>query len=202
MKEELIKLKDLSNDYSEAKKKYEERKAIFNEDTKTIMVILSESVVAADYETACKFYDEYKTLRELAIQLKVEHPRYGEKRVFETLLEIFKNTDEYQDRTLCANKIVSAYIAFEKCGFEEVRELEQQANELAVKLAENLDEVKTGKIDNVIKSVNNVIETAKPYGEAAKKHLNNLGSFAKGAVSKGAKQLIKVLDKTDSKKDE
>jgi hypothetical protein len=47
-----------------------------------------------------------------------------------------------------------------------------------------------------------MVEAAKPYGEAAKKHLTTFGNFAKGAISRGAKQLIKILDETDNKKDE
>lgn len=202
MKEELIQLRNLTNDYSEAKKNFEARKEVFNEDTKEVMVILSKIVVAANYETACEFYDEYQALRDFARQLKKDHPRYGEKRVEETLEAWFKTVPEYQDRTLCAGQIVDAYLVFERCGFDEVRALEQHSKELAVKLAENVEDVKTEKVDTAIKSVNEAIEAAKPYGEAAKKHLNKFGNFAKGAISKGVKQLVKILDETDSKKDE
>lgn len=202
MKEELIQLRDLTNDYSEAKKEFEARRDTFNEDVKEVMVILAKTVVAARYETAVEFYDEYQALRDFARQLKKEHPRYGEKRVEETLEAWFKTVPEYQDRTLCVDQIVDAYLVFERCGFDEVRALEQHSKELAVKLAENVEGVKTDKIDTAIQSVNDAIEAAKPYGEAAKKHLTAFGNFAKGAISKGAKQLIKILDETDSKKDE
>lgn len=202
MKEELRNLRNLTNNYSEAKKAFETRRDVFNEDVKEVMVILSKTVVAARYETAVEFYDEYTTLKDFARQLKKEHPRYGEKRVEETLENWFKTVPEYQDRTLCAGQIIDAYLVFERCGFEEVRQLEQNSKELAVKLAENVEGVKTEKIDTAIQSVNDAIEAAKPYGEAAKKHLVTFGNFAKGAISKGAKQLIKILDETDNKKDE
>lgn len=202
MKEELRNLRDLTNNYSEAKKEFEARRDVFNEDVKEVMVILSRTVVAASYDTAVEFYDEYTLLRDFARQLKKEHPRYGEKRVEETLETWFKAVPEYQDRTLCAGQIVDAYLVFEKSGFEEVRTLEQKSNDLAIKLAQNVETVKTEKIDGAIESVNEAIEAAKPYGEAAKKHLVNFGNFAKGAISKGAKQLIKILDETDNKKDE
>ena len=202
MKEELRSLRDLTNNYSEAKKEFETRRDTFNEDVKEVMVILSKTVVAARYETACEFYDEYTTLRDFARQLKKEHPRYGRKRVEETLEEWFKTVPEYQDRTLCAGQIVDAYLVFEQFGFEEVRTLEQKSQELAVKLAENVEGVKTEKIDTAVQSVHNAIEAAKPYGEAAKRHLTNFGNFAKGAISKGAKQLIKILDEDKGKKDE
>ncbi len=202
MKEELRNLRDLTNNYSEAKKAFEARRDVFNEDVKEVMVILSRTVVAASYDTAVEFYDEYIALRDFARQLKKEHPRYGEKRVEETLEAWFKTVPEYQDRTLCAGQIVDAYLVFEKSGFEEVRGLEQDAQELAIKLAENVETVKTDKIDGAIESVNQMVEAARPYGEAAKKHLTNFGNFAKGAISRGAKQLIKILDETDNKKDE
>ena len=202
MKEELRNLRDLTNNYSEAKKEFEARRDMFNEDVKEVMVILSRTVVAANYDTAVEFYDEYTTLKDFARQLKKDHPRYGEKRVEETLEAWFKTVSEYQDRTLCAGQIIDAYLVFEKSGFEDVRALEEKATTLAVKLAENVETVKTDKIDGAFESVNQMVEAAKPYGEAAKKHLTTFGNFAKGAISRGAKQLIKILDETDNKKDE
>ncbi len=202
MKEELRNLRDLTNNYSEAKKEFEARRDVFNEEVKEVMVILSRTVVAATYDTAVEFYDEYTTLRDFARQLKKDHPRYGEKRVEETLEAWFKTVPEYQDRTLCAGQIIDAYLVFEKSGFEDVKSLEETANALAIKLAKNVETVKTDKIDGAIESVHQVVEAAKPYGEAAKKHLTTFGNFAKGAISKGAKQLIKILDETDNKKDE
>ena len=202
MKEELRTLRELTNNYSEAKKEFEKRKETFNEDVKEVMVILSKTVVAASYDTAVEFYGEYSSLKDFARQLKKDHPRYGEKRVEETLEAWFKSAPEYQDRTLCAGQIVDAYLNFEKAGFDEVRSLEEKSNALAVKLAERVDTVKTEKIDGAIESVHQAVEAAKPYGEAAKKHLTTFGNFAKGAISKGAKQLIKILDEDNSKKDE
>ena len=201
MKEELRNLRELTNNYSEAKKEFETRKDAFNEDVKEVMVILSKTVVAASYDTAVEFYDEYTSLKDFARKLKKEHPRYGRARVEETLEEWFKITPEYQDRTLCAGQIVNAYLEFEQAGFEDVKSLEDKSNALAVKLAQSVDSVKTEKIDSAIESVHQVVEAAKPYGEAAKKHLTTFGNFAKGAISKGAKQLIKILDETDTKKD-
>lgn len=202
MKEELTKLRAMTNEYSESKKEFEARKETFNEDVKEVMVILSKTVVAANYNTACEFYDEYTILREFAKQLKKDHPRYGIKRVEETLEAWFKTVPEYRDRTLCAGQIVDAYLTFEKCGFEDVKKLEEKSKELAFILAENVEEVKTEKIDSTIESVNGAIEAVKPYTEAAKRHITKFGVFAKGAISKGAKQLIKILDETDTKKDE
>lgn len=202
MKEELIELRDVTSAYSIAKKKFEERKRTFNEDTKETMVILKSTVVAADYDTACEFYDEYTVLREFAEKLKQEHPRYGEKRVRETLLELVRTAECYQDRTLCAEQIVGAYLTFEKCGFNEVKELETEANKLGIKLANSVDTVKTGTIDNTVETVNRTIETVKPYAEQAKKHLNVLGGMVRSAASEGAKRLIKILDESNDKKDE
>ena len=202
MKEELIELRDVTRAYSEVKKKFEERKRTFNEDTKETMVILKSTVVAADYDSACEFYDEYTVLREFAEKLKQEHPRYGEKRVRETLLELVRTAECYQDRTLCAEQIVGAYLTFEKCGFNEVKELETDSNKLGIKLANSVDTVKTGTIDNTVETVNRTIETVKPYAEQAKKHLNVLGGMVRCAASEGAKRLIKILDESNDKKDE
>ncbi|MBQ7105008.1 MAG: hypothetical protein IJN90_04055 [Bacilli bacterium] len=202
MKEELLELRNLTNDYSLAKKNFEERKEVFNEDTKTTMVILASTVVPATYETACEFYDEYETLNSYAEQLKKEHPRYGEKRVSETLLAMFKETKEYQDRTLCASQIIDAYLAFEKAGFKEVRALEENANKIGVELAGKVSDVKTEKVDATIKGVNDAIETIKPYGEIAKKQLTAFGGIAKNAIASGAKRLIKILEEDNTPKDE
>ena len=201
MKEELKKIRDLTNNYSEAKKEFDIRKNQFNDDVKEVMVILSETVVAANYDTATEFYNEYISLQDFAKQLKKDHPRYGEKRYIETLETWFKTFPEYQDRTLCSTQIINAYIVFEKAGFFEVKNLEDKSKEFAVQLAEKVETVKTDKIDGVIEKVNHTIEVAKPYGEAAKKHLTTIGNFAKGTINKGAKQLIKILDETDNKKD-
>lgn len=201
MKEELIELRDLTSAYSESKKKFEERKRVFNEDTKETMVVLHSTVKAADYETACEFFDEYTLLGEFYEKLKKEHPRYGEKRVRETLLEMFRNAESYQDRTLCAEQIVGAYITFDKCGFKEVKQLENETNAIGLKLAETVDTVKTGTVDNTIENVNKTIETMKPYAEQAKKHLEVFGGIAKNAVTTGAKRLIKILEDSNDKKD-
>lgn len=202
MKEELIQLRDLTNEYAEAKKAFETRKATFNEDTKETMVILSRTVTAANYDTVCQFYDEYTKLNEYAQKLKKEHPRYGEKRVKATLLEMFKATEEYQDRSLCAEQIVDAYLKFDQCGFYEVKTLEQKANSIGLQLAEKVDTVKTDKIDTAMESINKAVETVKPYGEQAKKQLNVFGNIAKDTLNKGAKRLIKILEESDDKKDE
>lgn len=202
MKEELRNLRDLTNNYSEAKKAFETRRETFNEDVKEVMVILSKTVVAASYDTAVEFYNEYTSLKDFALQLKKEHPRYGIARVEETLETWFKTSPDYQDRILCAGQIVDAYLKFEKAGFEEVKSLEDKSNALAVKLAQSVDSVKTEKIDSAIESVNQVVEAAKPYKEVAKKHLTTFGNITKDAISKGAKQLIKILNEDNSKKDE
>ena len=202
MKEELIELRDVTSAYSVAKKNFEERKRIFNENTKETMVILKSTVVAADYSAACEFYDEYTVLREFAKNLKEEHPRYGEQRVKENLLELVKTAECYQDRALFAEQIVGAYLTFEKCGFNEVKELEAEANKLGIKLANSVDTVKTGTIDTTVETVNRTIETVKPYAEHAKKQLNVFGGFVKNAASEGAKRLIKILDESNDKKDE
>jgi len=194
MKQELTKLRDLTNEYSQAKKKFEEEKEIFNENTKNTMVILSDCVVAANYEAACDFYEEYKTLIAQARKLKAEHPRYGQKRVSETLTEIFKGIDEYKDRTLCVGQIIDAYLTFEKNGFEEVKMSEQHANEVAVLLAQRVETVKSEKIDSAVEGFNKAIETVKPYGEVAKKQIGRFGNFAKGAITTGAKRLVKILE--------
>lgn len=201
MKEELIELRDLTSAYSESKKKFEERKMLFNEDTKETMVVLKTTVKAADYDTACEFFDEYSLLNDFATKLKQEHPRYGEKRVRETLLEMVRTSKKYQDRTLCAEQIVGAYITFDKCGFNEVKALEEESQKIGLQLAETVDTVKTETIDSTVESVNRTIETVKPYVEQAKKHLEVFGGIAKNAVSEGAKRLIKILEDSNDKKD-
>lgn len=198
MKEQFIELRDLTNEYGQAKKAFEERKEVFNEAIKTTMVILASTVVPATYETVCEFYDEYKVLNSYYEQLKKEHPRYGEKRVAETLLAMFKETKDYQDRTLCAGQIVDAFLTFEKSGFKDVKELEENANKTGIALASKVSDVKTEKVDAAVKGVNEAIETIKPYGEVAKKQLTVFGGIAKTAISNGAKKLIKILEEDNN----
>lgn len=202
MKEELIELKELTIAYSEAKKNFEERKEIFNEDVKGTMVILENSIKAADYDSACEFFVEYYQLKIYAEHLKKEHPRYGEKRVRETLINMVKTTEEYQNRTLCADQIVDAYLTFEKAGFNTVHAFDAETRKIALNLVNKFNTVKTEKVDVVIEEFSGVIEAAKPYGEIAKKQINNFGGLAKNALSKGAKKLIKILDESNNNKDE
>ena len=122
--------------------------------------------------------------------------------LYENLLELVKTAECYQDRALFAEQIVGAYLTFEKCGFNEVKELEAEANKLGIKLANSVDTVKTGTIDTTVETVNRTIETVKPYAEQAKKQLNVFGGFVKNAASEGAKRLIKILDESNDKKDE
>lgn len=197
MKEELITLKELIYTYSESKKKFDERKEVFNEAVKGTMLILASTVKPADYEATCEFYNEYHHLHEVAERLKKEHPRYGEKRVKETLLAMFKTTDEYQDRTLCAEQIVDAYLTLNKAGFNDVKTLDEQAKEIGLKLVDKVDVIKTEKIDVALENANKTIESAKPYAEQAKKQLTVFGGIAKNAIGKGAKRLIKILEEDE-----
>ena len=97
MKEELLKLRELTSTYSESKKQFEEKREAFNASVKDTMVILGSEVKAADYDTVSEFYNEYAELITYAAELKKEHPRYGEKRVKDTLVDMVSKT--YQDRS-------------------------------------------------------------------------------------------------------
>lgn len=188
MKEELLKLRDLTTAYSESKKEFEERKEAFNESVKNTMVILGSEVKAADYDTVTEFYTEYTELVTFAAELKKEHPRYGEKRVKDTLVDMVTKT--YQDRALYAAQIVNIFLSYENAGYSEVRALEVASKTNAVNLVESVDTVKNEAIDTTVTSVNKALEQAKPYTDKAKK-----------AINTGAKILIKLLKETEDKKD-
>ena len=202
MKEELIELRELATAYSEVKKNLEEKKEIFNEAVKGTMVVLESSVKTADYNSACEFLVEYYQLKIFAEHLKKEHPRYGEKRVRETLIDMVRTTEEYQNRISYAEQIVDAYLTFEKADFNTVQDLDAQSKEIVINLVNKADTVKSEKVDTILNEINGVIETAKPYGEIAKKQMRTFGGYAKKALSIGAKQLIKILDESNQGKNE
>lgn len=201
MKEELTKLRELTDNYSQAKKEYEEKRAEFDEATKSIIVLFPESSEIASYEVACRLYQNYGCVKEYAQKIRREHPRYGEKRFRETLIEMFGTTKEYENFANGVVSIVDAHIAFEKLGFNDVKELEAKQDEAARLLAINVNDVKTDKIDTAVASFNTAVDTAKTYGKVAKKQIGVIGNFAKKAISSGAKQLIKILDKPDNNSD-
>lgn len=201
MKEELIKLRELTDSFSQAKKEYEEKKAEFDEATKSIIVLFPESYENASYEVACKVYENYGCVREYAQKIRREHPRYGEKRFRETLIEMFGTTKGYENFSNGVESIVDAHLAFEKLGFNEVKALEEKQDEAARLLAANVNDVKTDKIDTAVASFNTAVDTAKAYGKVAKKQIGIFGNFAKKTISNGAKQLIKILDKSDDNSD-
>lgn len=188
MKEELLKLRELTSTYSESKKQFEEKREAFNASVKDTMVILGSEVKAADYDTVSEFYNEYAELVTYAAELKKEHPRYGEKRVKDTLVDMVSKT--YQDRSLYASQIVTSFLSYENNGYSEVRALEVASKANAVNLVESVDTVKNEAIDTTVTTVNKALEQAKPYTDKAKK-----------AINKGAKILIKILKETEDKKD-
>lgn len=186
MKEELLKLRELTTAYSESKKQFDERKEAFDESVKDTVVILGSGVKPANYNTITEFYSEYSDLKQFADDLKKEHPRYGEKRVKDTLVDMVTKT--YQDRALYAAQIVNSFLSYEQAGYSEVRAIELESQTNAVKLVENIDTVKNEAIDTTITSVNRALEQAKPYTDKAKK-----------AINIGAKVLIKILEDVDRK---
>jgi len=188
MKEKFIKLRELTTTYSETKKSFEEKRNLFNENVKDMMIILGNEVKVADYESVVEFYTEYADLKTFFDVLKSEHPRYGEKRVKEELVNMFNKT--YQDRSSFSNQIVDSFLSFENAGYSEVREIDLEAKKLAISLIDGVDTAKNEVVDTTVAGVNKVLEHAKPYTEKAKKTINT-----------GAKILIKLLKETDSRKD-
>jgi len=173
MKEDLVELKELAVEYSNAKKSFEEKKAFFDQELEKKVVIFPtkgelSTYEFASYEVACKFYEKYPFIQEYDKKLNINHPRYGEKRFKETLIKMIENTEGCEDFDMAVSSMVNTHLDFKNHGFYDVRLSEAKMNTIASKLAEKVIDVKEEKIDTTVKKVADAVENIKPYGEQVK----------------------------------
>lgn len=205
MKQELKELKKLATNFIEAKNNFEKQRDIFN-----LMYVYSdfndEQVIESPYDFAKTFYEKYGFVVECSTALRNEHPRYGEKRFKNALIEniIINQELDYEVDYDFVNYLVDSHIAYESLGYFEVKDLEDEMNKLYEQIDKTTKNIKD-KSCAAAKGVGRaVVKVMKPYGEVAKGQLNAVEGKAKDVVNKGTKKLIKVLenvaDKTSDKK--
>jgi len=207
MKQELKELRALSSDLVEARKHFEEMKEVFelvalfaNSDPK-YLELEEEVEVESSYDLANIFYDKFGFVVDYAETLNTEHPRYGEKRFKNTLIEkvISEQGWDYEEDYEKAYYVVSTHMAYEALGYREVKIAEKEMLAIAEKINATANVVADQTVNAVKGAGRAVANVFKPYGEVAKGQLEVASEKAKGVVNKGANKLIKVLEKVADK---
>ena len=207
MKQELKELKELTSKFVKARDEFEAKKEVFELTAMFVPVnyaylgLDEDTEIESVYGLANMFYDKYGFVSEYATLLKTEHPRYGEKRFKNTLIENIINNQEwdYEEDYDQASYIVDTHLAFDAFGYSEVKACENEMISVAEKINDNTNAVATQTVDAVKGAGKAVVNVLRPYGEVAKGQLGVAGQKAKGAVNKGAKHLIKVLEDVANK---
>lgn len=212
MKQELKELRELTGKFVEARDNFEKKKELFDLGAVFVPVnpvyfgLEEGTEVESAYDLANMFYDKFGFVADCAAALKAEHPRYGEKRFKNTLIEnVIANQEwDYEADYDQANYLVDTHLAYEALGYFEVKGLEGEMVAVAEKINDNTSAVASQTVSAVKDAGKAVANVFRPYGEVAKGQLEVAGAKAKGVVNKGAKQLIKVLenlaDKTEGNK--
>ena len=207
MKQELKNLKELMEMFSSVKKEYVYKRDLFENCASLLPINLEyldmdeNTEVGSIYEVADIFYDKYDFIVEYANNLKKEHPRYGELRFKNTLIENVINNQgwDYEESYAKASYLVDIHLAFEEFGYFEAKDAEKQVLDVVDKINANTD-VLTSQTFGAVKGAGKaVVNVLKPYGEVAKGQLEVAGQKAKGIVNKGTKSLVKVLEKVVEK---
>ena len=205
MKQELKELRVLASDLAEAKKHFEEKKEVFevvalfaNSNPQYLEL---EEDVETSYDLANIFYDKFGFVVDYAEALNAEHPRYGEKRFKNTLVEkvISEQGWDYEEDYEKAYYVVSTHMAYEALGYLEVKNAEKEMEAIAEKINATAGVVADQTVNAVKGAGRAVANVFKPYGEVAKGQFEVVGAKTKGAVNKGANKLIKVLEKVANK---
>ncbi|MBE6150293.1 MAG: hypothetical protein E7162_00540 [Firmicutes bacterium] len=212
MKQELKDLKELTSKFIEVRDDFEKKKeafdlcALFANSVDAPFLELEEVEVETPYDLANIFYEKFGFVVSYATALKEEHPRYGEKRFKNTLIETVISSQgwDYEEDYDKANYVVETHLAYDALGYAEVNALENELVEVAEKINTTTGAVAEQTVNAVKGAGRAVANVFRPYGEVAKGQLEVAGRKAKGAVNKGAKQLIKALeslaDKTEGNK--
>ena len=157
MKEELKEIRYSTIELMNQQKEYEINKEQFNKNFKEnldlnvlkVLYTYKNSTVedmfkshSDMYIAASRFYDDNNSLFENASKLRVEHPRYGEKRFKSELAKMIlldKNKKYTSTETLKDD--IETYLYLEKCGFLKVKECENNREEIVKKIEETSEKV-------------------------------------------------------------
>lgn len=210
MKKELKELKDLYKRYASVKNDYEKEREIFELCSslaiKDVSFLELSDEVESFYEIAHLFYGKFHFVVSLAEELKISHPKYGEKRFKNTLIEkvISSQKWNYEDEYEKANYVVETHLIYESLGFKDLLKLEIEMTTLAKEIDEKTKSISDQTKGAVKKVGEGILSVIRPYGEVAKGQLSTLEEKTKKAVNNGTKKLIKsleeVADKTESGK--
>lgn len=199
MKEELISLKNKVQELRKSADEFSSEVDSFNTAVKTNYAG-EEFEADPEYDlfyAAKKFMEENSELYEIASKVRKEHPRYGEKRFVQTVIDTMQEANNTDQTTEEIQHKIATYLLFERAGYNDV---EEKFNELTnnfddVDLATRVLVKQTGKdIVNAGRTViDSVANFARPYGEVAKSQLDGASEKAKNLVHKGSKKLEKVF---------
>ena len=205
MKEELKALKDSAERIAKAHQYFQKQREFFNmkveeklEETGTKEAILSED----SYDSATIVCVDCSQLHENIIKIRSEHPKYGNKRIRELVIdEILSshNEDIYSPSRKSLEEIIDNYFLYESCGFFKLYKKEVEINNLEKEFRTTTDVILDESKNSVKRVGESFINIVKPYGEVAKSQLNDAGNLAKKTVNKGSKQLIKFFESIEEK---
>ena len=200
MKEELKSLKDSAIMIADEKDNLKKQTKFFNmkvQEQKEDLGI--EEVFNYDnnsYEAAKLLMVHFSEIDELITKVKQQHPKYGDKRIKDLVLETLKQFNYDIDYM---GKVIDNYYIYKNCGFNKVQAIEENIVVLEKEAKETstilLDETK----ETAKKVGTSIVNVAKPYGEVAKGQFNDAKVAATGLVNKGAKKLIKILQDVEKK---
>ena len=205
MKNELLEVKEIMMDYSEAKEEFCHQRLFF--DFKVEEKIKQDNLNIECYgnqdfyDQACTYFDEYPfSVADVVEKIKKEHPKYQEKHLKEltlsTILSKYNNDEEYVDFIV---KSVDEYYLYVGCGFFAVKELEDGLGKYEEKIKETVGSIAGESKEFVQRIKETAAEKIKPYGEAAQEEFGDFIDLAKGAVHAGSKKLVKFFDKIAKK---
>ena len=205
MKEELNTLKDSMQQIAKAYQYFQKQREFFNmkveeklEETGTKEVILSED----SYDSAKVVCVECSQLNAKIKDIRNEHPKYGNKRIRELVIdEILPEHAEqlYSPSRKSLEEIIDIYFLYESCGFFKLYKKELEIINLEKEVRNAADNILDESKDSVKKIGASFINIVKPYGEVAKSQLNDAGDLTKKAVNKGSRQLIKFFENIEEK---
>lgn len=204
MKKELNELKNTSLEYQKTSEIFKEKRQEFNNLVNKNfngekINDYTDSECEDVYDIASCFYAENSDVFELGEKLKNKNAEpydYSNELLY---LVVEKRDLNAIDHIGSIAEIIKIYLLFDRCGYLEVYEVEKEINDLLSKITENTDTILKQSKEAVVNTGKRVITTvgniAKPYGEVAKGQLGEAKEKAKVSINKGAKSLIKKLEK-------
>ena len=207
MKEELNALKDGAIKIAKAKETVLTSKSEFNTKVEQMKQELGVDEVykqkETPYENAKALYETFSELFRIIETKKVEDPRYNEKALKEVALDEYMEQSGYEEYNKFVsgifNSVIDTYFLYEKCGFSKLLKQEKEIEELENSIKDNAETILGESKEAAVKVGNSILNVVKPYGEVAKGQFDDAKGFAKSAVNKGTKKLIKLFEDLENK---